>query len=280
MSNQNYIPLQITTIDAKGGRPILEVLRELWSYRGFFWALCKRECKVRYNQTLLGPVWFLLYPLTTAGIFTIIFGFVVQIPSNGLPYILFYLSAVILWGAFIFAVNNLISIFINNIGLIKKVYFPRIILAGIPLLIASLDFFVGFCLTVLASIFYHSLHALLFLYTPILLLITLLFGAGLGLFLAPLNNQYRDISHLTPFALQCLYYASPIIYPLSKVPEWAKFWFMLNPLGIVITSFRMVLAGQTPDGDSLVMAFLFSLGLFVLGAIYFIRQEKNIVDHL
>jgi lipopolysaccharide transport system permease protein len=280
MLNQTYLQTQITTIDPTSRRPLLEILREIWGYRGLLWALCKRECKVRYSQTLLGPLWFVLYPLTTAGIFTIIFGLIVKIPSNGLPYLLFYLSAVILWGTFIFTVNNMVSVFLNNIGLIKKVYFPRILLVGIPMLIASLDFTVGFCITIAVSIFYHSFHWTLLLYAPLLLIIVLLFGTGLGLFLAPLNSKYRDISHLTPFALQCFYYASPIIYPLSKVPAWAKPWFVLNPLSTVINSFRMILGGEAPNFTELAATFLCAFGAFVIGCWYFIKQEKSIVDIL
>lgn len=276
MSNQIFL----TTIDAQNRRPIREVLREIWSYRELLWALCKRECKVRYSQTLLGPLWFVLYPLTTASIFTIIFGLIVQIPSNGLPYLLFYLSAVILWAVFIFTVNNMISVFLNNIGLIKKVYFPRILLAGVPMLIASLDFMVGYVITILTSIFYHTFHFSLLFYAPFLLLITLFFGTGVGLFLAPLNSKYRDIAHITPFALQCFYYVSPIIYPLSKVPAWAKPWFVLNPLSTVINNFRILLAGQTPHVEELAVTFLFSLLIFFIGAWYFLKQEKTIVDLL
>lgn len=277
MSNQSFL---ITTIDTQNRRPIREVFREIWSYRELLLALCRRECKVRYSQTLLGPLWFVLYPLTTAGIFTIIFGLIVQIPSNGLPYLLFYLSAVILWAAFIFTVNNMISVFLNNIGLIKKVYFPRILLVGVPMLIASLDFLVGFIITMLTCVFYHSFHLALLFYVPFLLIITLLFGTGVGLFLAPLNSKYRDISHITPFALQCFYYVSPIIYPLSKVPAWAKPWFVLNPLSTVINNFRMILAGQMPHFGELAITFSLSLMIFLIGAWYFLKQEKTIVDVL
>ena len=111
-------------------------------------------------------------------------------------------------------------------------------------------------------------------------MIVLLFGTGVGLFLAPLNSKYRDISHFTPFALQCFYYASPIIYPLSKVPAWAKPWFVLNPLSTVITSFRMIFAGQTPNLGDLALTFFCALVTFFLGCWYFMKQEKNTVDLL
>lgn len=272
--------LRVTTVDAQAQDSIIASIQEVWSYRGLFWALVKRECKVRYSQTLLGPLWFLLYPLMTAGVFTIIFGLIVQIPSNGLPYLLFYLSAVMLWACFIFTLNQIILIFITHVDLIKKIYFPRILLAGVPIVIACLDFLVGFFVLLLTSIFYHCFHFSLFFFAPILLLSVVLLAAGLGFFLAPLCTRYRDVTHLTPFALQCFYYATPIIYPLSKVPSAFKFWFLLNPLSTVITSFREVLAGQTPNGSHILMAFLGALLFFLIGCRYFTKAEKNIVDLL
>lgn len=272
--------LRITVVDARSHEPLITLVREIWRYRGLLWAICKRECKTRYAQTVLGPLWFLFYPLMTASIFTVVFGLIVQIPSNGLPHLLFYLSAVILWAAFIFTINQIIPIFINSMDLIKKIYFPRLLLAGPPILIASLDFLVGFFVLCMTSIFFHCFHFTLLLFIPFLLLTVIFFAAGLGFFLAPLSTKYRDLTHLTPFALQCFYYATPILYPISKIPAWLKFWFLLNPMSTAITSLREIVAGHVPNLHLLFTTFFATLVFFLLGCWCFTKVEKNIVDLL
>jgi len=260
---------------------LLELLLSLWNYRVLLWVFVKRDLKSRYTQTILGLGWVILTPLITVGVFVIIFGLMVQIPTDGLPTVMFYLVAVIPWLALLNVVNPTVQMIEGNAGLITKVYFPRLIIAGAYTFGAALDFTVAFfCLIVPFALYYNLLTIQFVLLTPILLACTLMTGLGVGLLLAPLNARFRDVKHLVPLALQLFYYSTPAIYPVSSVPPWAKPWYNVNPLSLVITGLRESLMGKWPEPRPMMILIGIAVTLLAAGVFFFTKYDRNVVDIL
>jgi lipopolysaccharide transport system permease protein len=260
--------------------PLALLLKDIWNYRGLVTAFAGRDIKAKYTQTVLGLGWVLFSPLITVGVFTFVFGMMVKIPSDGLPYLLFYLSAIIPWYAFVAVLNNTVSSIESNAGLISKIYFPRLLIGASYAVSAAVDFAIGFLLVIGFAAYFGYLTVTLLLITPLLLLLQMLFALGLGFALAPLNTRYRDVRHFVPLAVQLYYFATPIIYPVSVAPEWARPFFEVNPLAGVINAYRQAMLGTGISWQSLAIAAAISLGAFVFGASYFLRKEQDLVDVL
>jgi lipopolysaccharide transport system permease protein len=258
-----------------------ELLLSLWDYRILLWVFVKRDLKSRYTQTILGLGWVVLTPLITVGVFVIIFGVMVKIPTDGIPTVMFYLVAVIPWYALLNVLNPTVQMIEGNAGLITKVYFPRLIIGGAYCAGAALDFAIAYvCLVVPFAYVYDVLTLELLIMTPFLLICTLMTGLGVGLILAPMNAKFRDIKHLVPLALQLFYYSTPAIYPLSAVPSWAKPWYNINPLSLVIAGYREALQGRWPPLESMLTLSLIAFGLFAAGVYTFTKYDRHVVDVL
>ena len=255
-------------------------LPELWRYRSLLLFLVWREIKVRYAQTVLGAAWAVLQPLLTTVVFTVIFGRFARLPSDGVPYPLFALAALVPWTYFNTAVSGASNSLLANTSLITKVYFPRLIIPAAPVLAALLDLAVSLvALLALMVVYgvYPSAGAPMLLLPSVLMM--LLTAAGVGCWLAALNIQYRDVKYVVPFLLQLWMYASPVVYSLSLVPSKYRLAYALNPLAGAIAGFRAALLGTSPPTAA---EFGLSLGVAILvfagGVAFFRRTERVFAD--
>lgn len=270
--------LSETVIKSGDKQPLDIYLKDLWQYRLLLWVFTARDIKVRYAQTVLGFGWIVLSPLATVGVFTFVFGFMIKVPSDGLPYLLFYLVAIIPWYAFMSMLNLTMGSVEGNSGMVSKIYFPRLLLGGSYTLSAGVDYLVGFGLIVICSALYHHLDYRLFVLFPFLFLIQVMFAMGLGLFLAPLSTWFRDVKLMIPLLLQFYYFANPILYPTSAAPHWLRFWYELNPMSMVICAYRDALRGQWPNPESVLFGFFAAAAIFIIGFTFFRNHEQSIVD--
>lgn len=266
-------------IEPERGWPRID-LRELWAYRSLFYFLVWRDLKVRYAQTVMGIGWAVLQPLLTTLIFTVIFGRFAKVPSDGVPYAVFSLAALVPWTYFSTAFAASSNSLLTNVNLITKVYFPRLVIPFAPVLAGLVDLAIGFLLLLVAMLIFGLpptiLAALLVVPLVALLAIT---AAGVGSWLAALNIQYRDVKHLTPFLAQIWMYASPIVYPMSIVPPSLRPLYALNPLVGAIEGFRAVMLGTTAvPWLEIGISTLSGLLLFVSGTRYFRRTERVFAD--
>lgn len=256
------------------------LLSELLQFKGLIWAFAARDIKVKYTQTFLGVIWVLMTPIITVGVMTFVFGLMIKVPSDGLPYILFYLVAIVPWSSFVGVLSQSISSLELHSGLISKIYFPRVIIGVSYALIGSVDFLVGFILILVFAAYFGALSIKFVLLMPLLLFIQMSFALGLGFLLAPFNARYRDVKHITPLAIQLFYLANPIMYSVSLAPDWAIWLFKINPLATTIITYRSLLNGQGVDWLLIACAFSISLALLIVGSYFFMREAQDMVDVL
>jgi lipopolysaccharide transport system permease protein len=255
-------------------------LRELWAYRGLFWFLVWRDVKVRYAQTVLGAAWAVLQPVLTMAIFAVIFGAFARIPSDGVPYPLFALAALVPWTYFSTALAGASGSLTASTGLITKVYFPRLVIPFAAVLAGLLDLAIGLAVLAVAMLAYGVAPSPAFLgVLPVALAALVLTVAGAGCALAALNIQYRDVKFVVPFLVQVWMYASPVIYPTSMVPARYRGLYAMNPLVGVIEALRAALLGTGPVpwpmlGQSLAVG----AALCAAGTLYFRRTERTFAD--
>jgi lipopolysaccharide transport system permease protein len=255
-------------------------IKELWHYRELFYIFAWRDIKVRYKQTILGVAWALLQPVTSMFIFTVFFGKIARISSDGLPYSLFVLTGLIFWGFFSNALTNAASSLIENEGIIKKIYFPRLILPLSAIMTNLVDFGISFVLLLIVTFYFGYVPSLLALIIiPLGMIITSLGAAGLGLFLSAFNVKYRDVRYILPFFIQLLIFLTPVIYPLSIVGHINRLLVAINPMAGVIESARKVITGSIfIDYQVLVISLVSSILIFIAGLYYFRSTEKFFAD--
>lgn len=255
-------------------------INELWRYRELFYIFAWRDIKVRYKQTILGIAWALLQPITSMFIFTVFFGKLAKIPSDGLPYSLFVLVGLVFWGFFSGTLTHASNSLVENEGIIKKTYFPRLILPLSAIATGLVDFGISFILLLLVAFYFGHVPSLLSLVIiPLGLAIASLGAAGLGLFLAAFNVKYRDVRYILPFFIQTLIFLTPVIYPLSIVGLSNRLVIAINPIAGVIESARQVIAGSTIiDYQVLVISAVSSILLFIIGLYYFRITERFFAD--
>lgn len=270
--------LRETVIKAGDVQPLKNYLLDLWRYRMLLWVFTARDIKVRYAQTFLGFLWILISPLITVGVFTFVFGFMIKIPTDGLPYLLFYLVAIIPWYAFMSMINLTMGSVEGNAGLVSKIYFPRLLLGGTYTLSAGLDYLVGFMLMLFCAMLYGRFNYHLLVLFPFLFIIQALFAMGLGLILSPFSTRYRDIKLFVPLALQFYYFANPILYPISSSPSWLRLWYEFNPMSMVICAYRDALKGGWPSPEQCIFGFVAAALVFGIGFNIFRKNEQSIVD--
>jgi lipopolysaccharide transport system permease protein len=255
------------------------LLREVWEYRELFYFLAWRDVKVRYKQTALGVLWAIIQPLLTMCIFTLLFGRLANIPTDGVPPALFYLTALLPWIYVSTTVNNTGMSLVGNSSLLTKIYFPRLILPASAALGGLLDFLIGSLLMIGVIAWYHVPLGWSLLIWPLLVLLMLLLALGTGMFLAALNVKYRDVKYAIPFAIQLWLFITPIIYPTSMVPERFRWLLALNPLSGLIDGFRDALIASRPiHWDELGTSSALTLVLFVGALTYFKRTERAFAD--
>jgi len=254
-------------------------LKSIWNYRELLYFLVWRDLKVRYKQTLIGVGWAVVQPLVTMIIFTIIFGELVKVPSDGLPYPVFAYSALLPWNYFASALQRCVASVVGDSALVSKVYFPRLILPLAGTVSGLVDFLIslGFLLVMMAWFGISVSMAILTL--PVFLFLALCTALAVGLWLSALNVRFRDVGHAIPFLVQVWMYASPIVYPVSVIPEKYRVLYSFNPMAGVIEGFRWALLGkQSPD--FLVMAISATV-VFVLifaGIVFFRNLEQTFAD--
>jgi len=253
---------------------------ELWEYRELFGFLVWRDVKVRYKQTVLGAAWAVLQPLTTMGMFTLLFGRWAKMPSDGVPYPLFAFAALLPWTFFSNAVSAAAVSLVGNTHLISKVYFPRLLVSltslGTGLVDAAVALVVMFGLCIVYGV-PPTAHLLLL---PIVVAIAFVAAAGVGSFLAAVCGVYRDVRYVVPLLMQLWMFASPVIYPASLVPPRWQWIYQLNPLTGVIGGFRAALLGVDVPWGSLASAAVLSVAIAWIGASYFRRVERRVADLL
>lgn len=256
-------------------------LRDVWEYRELLIFLIWREIQGVYRQTALGISWLFVRPLLNMLLLTFVFGFIVGVPSDEIPYPLFALSALLPWGYFSNAVLRASRSLVDNLQLISKVYFPRMIIPISGAVSGLVDFAAAFLVVVIALVVYQIPFRLEILWIPFLLLVAVAYALGVGFWLATLSVRYRDVSFAVNFLIQALMYLSPVIYPVSQVPESLRLVYLLNPMTGVIQGFRWALFGS---GDPPNVIFFGSAIIVMLvlisGAYIFRRTERNVVDIL
>lgn len=254
--------------------------KELWDYRELFFIFAWRDIKVRYKQTVLGITWVLFQPLVSMVVFTVFFGNFVKIPSGNLPYPLFVLCGLVFWTFFSNTLSSASNSLISNENIIKKVYFPKVILPLSTVITGSVDLFIGLILLFIVGFYFKFTPSILtFLVIPLGYLISFLTASGLGLFFSAINVKYRDIRYIIPFFIQLLIFLTPVIYPTSIVSSSSKFLFVLNPMAAVIESTRGVIGGSSSiDFLALGTATLIALVIFFFGLAFFNATEKFFAD--
>jgi len=254
-------------------------LSEVWRYRGLLYVLSLREIQIRYKQSVLGVAWAVLQPLILMLIFTLIFSVLLKVPSEGVPYPIFSYAALLFWTFFSTSLSNAIPSLETNAQLIKKIYFPReffpissIFAAVFDLVIAAIIF--------LGMMFYYHVHFTLnILYVIPLLMIQTIFTMGVCFIFSALNAYYRDIKYALPLIIQLWMYVTPIIYPITLIPERFKTYYLLNPMAGIIESYRNILVkGIGPEGLYLGVAAAGAVFLFIVGYLYFKRIEMTFAD--
>jgi lipopolysaccharide transport system permease protein len=272
-------PSPALVIEPPGRWPELG-LRELWAYRGLFFFLVWSNVKARYAQTVLGAGWAVLDPVFTMVVFTVVFGNFVNVPSDGAPYALFSFAALVPWTYFSTAFNGSSNSLLGNTRLFTKVYFPRLVLPAAPVLAALVDFAIAFVILLLmAAAFGIVPSAAAVVVLPLLILVMMMTAVGMGCWLSALTVQYRDLKILTGFLMKGWMYASPVVYPLSVVPEAYRTVYMLNPLVGVIEGFRSVLLGTVPiPWTAITISVAVSFLILATGVLYFRRTEAIFAD--
>jgi lipopolysaccharide transport system permease protein len=254
-------------------------LHELWEYRELLFFFVWRDIKVRYKQTVIGAGWAIIQPFFTMVVFSLFFGKLAKMPSNGLPYPIFYYSALLPWMYFANALSNATNTMVENQRVITKVYFPRLILPLAAVVSGLVDFAVAFTILIGMMLFYGIAPTWAVLLLPLLLLLAVMTALGVGLWLSALNAIYRDVRYAVPFFIQFWMFASPVAYPSSLVPGRWQWLYGLNPMAGVIEGFRWALTGQgQPPGPVLLASAAAVLLLLVGGLIYFRKMEGTIAD--
>lgn len=267
----------VTVIEPASGWRMLD-WRELWAYRELLWVLTARDIKVRYKQTVLGAGWAILRPFLTMVIFSVVFGQLAKMPSDGYPYPVFVYAALLPWTFFSNAINASAQSLVGSAHLVSKVYFPRLI---IPLASAGaglLDLIISTGILLLMMLWYGVGWSWNLAAAPLLLMAVVFAALGVGTLLSALTVAYRDFTHINPFLVQVWMYVTPVIFPVSLVPERWQWVLYLNPMTGLVEGFRSAFLGKPFDVVGLGVSFLVAAALFVTGITYFEKVERRFAD--
>jgi lipopolysaccharide transport system permease protein len=282
-SNQ---PEEITYLRPSRGWSNLN-LGDLWRYRELIYFLIWRDIKVRYKQTALGAAWAIIQPFFTMVVFTIFFGRLAKIPSDGVPYPIFSYTGLLPWGLFAKALSDAGRSMIANRNMITKIYFPRLVIPLASVLSGLVDFSIAFTVLIAMMVYYHNQPAGEFefiltpavLTLPLFILLALITALGVGLWLSALNVIYRDINYIIPFLTQFWLFVTPIAYPASIIPEEWQLIYALNPMAGVVEGFRWALLGSnTAPSPMIAVSATISVMILITGLFYFRRMERTFAD--
>jgi lipopolysaccharide transport system permease protein len=278
------IEIPVTRVVIKPTRGLASLqLRAVWQYRELLFFLAWRDIKVRYKQTALGVAWIVLQPLLSTVVFTLIFGILLQVPSDGAPYALFSLAALVPWHYFSGSMARVGTSLVNSSQLITKVYFPRLIVPLSGVLSTLADFVIAFAVLVVLLIAYRVPLTLNVVFLPLFLLLAIITALGFGLWLSALNVKYRDVNYLIPFLLQIWMYATPVVFGATLIPDRFRWLMALNPMTGVVEGFRWALLGgilQDANPPSILTAVSAAISLVVLatGVVFFRSTERTFAD--
>ncbi len=259
-------------------------LKELWQYRDLVRLFVKRNYSSMYKQTILGPIWFILSPLVTVLTFTVVFGNIAKIPTDGMPKFLFYMAGNTLWSYFAYCVNSTAATFTSNAVLFGKVYFPRLTMPLSTVIFGLISFAIQFIIFIGFVLYYTFTGSMVepniyILFTPLLILLVSLLGLGFGIIFSSLTTKYRDLTILVSFGIQLWMYATPIVYPVSQLSNQYKSIIMLNPMSSIIECFRYAFLGT---GSFTLINIIYSAIVTVLilsfGILIFSKIEKTFID--
>ncbi len=274
---------KITTVTAN--RAWLNInLKEIWEYRDLALLFVKRDLVNAYKQTVLGPIWIIINPLLSTIVFTVIFGVIAGIGTDGVPQFLFYMSGNTLWSFFSNCLNRASSTFLGNARIFGKVYFPRLIMPVSGILYNLVNFMLQTGVFVILVIIYTvcgaNVHPNWFIaMTPLLILQTALLGTAMGLIISSITTKYRDLNILVSFGVSLLMYITPVVYPISKVPEDFRWLMLLNPVAPIVESYRYAFMGSgSIEWFYLLLSMAVTAVLLFLGILVFNRVEKNFID--
>jgi lipopolysaccharide transport system permease protein len=254
-------------------------LRDIWAYRELLYFLTWRDIKVRYKQTVIGGAWAILQPLIAMVIFTLVFGNLLNVPSDGIPYPLFAYSGMVIWAFFASGVTFSSNSLVVEANMIKKVYFPRMIMPTSSILSGFVDFMLAFIVLLGMMVYYGTAPNAQVLWLPLFLLLAVITTVGVGLWLSALNVMYRDVRYAVPFLVQAWLFATPIAYPSSIIEGTWKVIYGLNPMAGVVEGFRWSLLGvETRPGPMIAASSGVAILLLVSGAFYFRRTERIFAD--
>lgn len=272
--------MEKTIIDA-GKKRIFPDFRELFRYKDLFLTLTWRDLRVRYAQTTLGLLWAIVQPVVSLTILTLVFGTFVGVETE-VPHILFTIAGMSTWTYFSFVMSNAGNSIISNQNMVKKVYFPRIIIPLSKAMVGLVDFGVALLILITLMIYYGVVPSSNFWMAPIFIIIAGFAALGVGIWLSALTVRYRDFQHIVPFMVQIGTYLTPIAYPaefaMTRLPEWASTLYFLNPMAGVVQGFRWSLFGGTLPGDLMYISFGMVFLLFFTGLIYFKKVEDQMAD--
>lgn len=273
------VTLEAPTLVIRPPRKWMPVdFHEIWAYRELIYSFTLRDVKVRYKQTGLGIAWAVLQPLLTMVIFTVFFGGLAKIPSDGVPYPLFVLAALLPWMLFAEGLTRSTTSMVTNASIMTKVYFPRLIMPLSSIISPIVDFAVSFIILIAMMAYYGFIPTINIIFLPVFIILALATAFGMGLWLSALNVKYRDFQYTVPFMIQIWMFASPVVYATSLVPESLRMWYGLNPMAGVIEGFRWALLG-TGSPSSMMLVSVGMVGvLLISGLFYFSRMEQYYAD--
>ena len=288
MIESNQIPRldENWTMTIEPQRSLLDLrLGELWRYRDLVLLFVRRDFVSVYKQTVLGPLWYLIQPLLTTITFTVVFGNIASLPTDGLPQFLFYMSGTVVWGYFAACLTKTSETFVQNANLFGKVYFPRLAVPVSVLISSLITFLIQFAMF-LAFMLYFAVRGtpiqpewLWIALSPVLILMMAGLGLGFGVIISSLTTKYRDLRFLVQFGVSLLMYATPVIYPVSSIPERFQWVILANPMTPIVEAFRFAFLGAgTVDTGHLLYSFAFMLVVVFLGSVIFNRVEQTFMD--
>jgi lipopolysaccharide transport system permease protein len=290
MTAPSVTPPSVTAVEQMGDAlPVLRIepssgcvslrLGELWEYRELLYFLVWRDIKVRYKQTALGAAWAILQPVMTMMVFSVFFGRLAKVPSDGIPYPVFVYAALLPWQLFAYALSESANSLVVSQNLIKKVYFPRLVVPIASVLSGLVDFAISFVVLLGLMAYYGIRPTAAVAVLPLFILFAVASALSVGLWLSALNVQFRDVRYTIPFLTQLWMFATPVAYPSSLVPEKWRALFGLNPMAGVVEGFRWALLGKsTSPGPLLWVSIVAVVGLLIGGLIYFRRMESTFAD--
>ena len=266
------------TIKAKSATSFIQVFRDLWQYKDLISILAWRDYKVRYAQTALGFVWAFLQPIVTLLIFILIFGRIAKVDTGDVPYPVFAQSGMLAWTYFAFLIGQAGESIIGAQNMVKKIYFPRLVIPISKALVGLVDFTISFIILILVGVYYQYIPSSNVVYLPLYLGLVVLGGLGIGIWVSALTVRYRDFKHIIPFLVQIGMYVSPVAYASEMVPGKYKFLYALNPMVGAIEGVRWSIIGGSPPSNMIYFSIAVMAVLFVSSIFYFKKVERIMAD--